>query len=74
MKKIEDNLTELVYIITEDELLKAAKKLKSRKAVYNDKIRNEIIKSSIETLSKAFRKMFNNILTSEKFPKSWTEG
>ena len=73
-EKIKDNLTELDYVITEDELLKAAKKLKSKKPVYNDKIRNEMIKSSIGILSKAFLKIFNNILTSGKFPESWTEG
>ena len=72
--KIKENLTELDYVITEDELLIAAKKLKSKKAVYNDKISNEMIKSSIGILSKAFLKIFNNILTSGKFPESWTEG
>jgi hypothetical protein len=57
-----------------EELRKAAKNLKSKKAVYNDKIRNEMIISSIETLSKGFLKVFNNVLTSGKFPESWTEG
>ena len=33
-----------------------------------------MIKSSIGILSKAFLKIFNNILTSGKFPESWTEG
>ena len=73
-EKIKDNLTELDDIITEEELRKAAKNLKPKKAVYNDKIRNEMIISSIETLSKCFLKVFNNVLTSGKFPESWTEG
>ncbi|CAB3997693.1 Hypothetical predicted protein [Paramuricea clavata] len=73
-EKIKDDLTELDGIITEEELRKAAKNLKPKKAAYNDKIRNEMIISSIETLSKCFMKVFNNVLTSGKFPESWTEG
>jgi hypothetical protein len=69
-EKIKGNLTELDAIITEEEMRKAAKNLKPKKAVYNDKIRNEMIISSIETLSKCFLKVFNNVLTSGKFPAS----
>ena len=73
-EKIKDLFNELDGVITEDELVKAAKKLKSRKTAYTDKIKNEMIKTSVEILSKGFLKVFNNILTSGKFPEMWTEG
>ena len=50
------------------------KKLKMNKAVYNDRISNEIIKFSVTFLSLGYVKLFNNILTSGRFPKKWTEG
>ena len=55
-------------------LLNATKKLKSKKAVYSDKISNEMIKASIEILSHGFLKVFNIILTSRLFPELWSEG
>ena len=48
-EKTKYNSTELDDPITESELQKAAKKLKSKKAFYNDRINNDMIKSSIGT-------------------------
>ena len=73
-EKRKDKFNELDKTITEIELLTATKKLKLRKAVCNDKIRNEMLKFGVNTLSKGFLKVFNKILSSGKFPEMWTEG
>jgi hypothetical protein len=74
VEKTKDKYKELDQPITENELFNAAKKLKMNKAVYNDRISNEIIKFSVTFLSLGYVKLFNNILTSGRFPKKWTEG
>ena len=66
--------TELDETITDNELHNAAKNIKSKKATYSDKIKNEMIKSSIDILIKGFSKVFNLILNSGIFPTSWCEG
>ncbi len=48
--------------------------LKLKKAAYSDKIKNEMIKSSADILTKRFAKLFNIIIKSGKFPKLWCEG
>ena len=73
-EKIKDKFNELDEIITENELLNATKKLKYKKAAYSDKIKNEMIKSSIGSLSEGFLKVFNKILTSGRFPEVWCQG
>ena len=60
--------------ITESEILNTSKRLKLKKAVYSDRIKNEMIKASIDILIKGFAKMFNTIKNSGTFPKSWCEG
>jgi hypothetical protein len=60
--------------ITESEIMKIATKLKLKKAAYSDKIKNEMIKSSVDILIKGFAKLFNIIIKSGKFPKLWCEG
>ena len=60
--------------ITENEIRNAMKKLKNNKSAYSDRIKNEMIKSSIETLLKAYHKLFNLILECGCFPDLWCEG
>jgi hypothetical protein len=48
---IDDNNT-LDDPITEDDIISAATKLKHKKSAYSDRIRNEIIKSSVNILLK----------------------
>jgi Tfp pilus assembly protein PilO len=45
-ERFKDQFNDLDKTITEEELLTATRKLKSKKAVYSDKIRNEMIKLS----------------------------
>ena len=46
-------------MITEREIRKAAEKLKNNKSPFSDKIRNEVIKASIDTLMPVYEKLFN---------------
>jgi hypothetical protein len=48
--------------------------MKLKKAVYSDKIKNEMIKSSTGILLKGYLKVLNAILISGHFPESWCEG
>ena len=68
------NFNELDQTIKDTELLNATKKLKTKKASYNDKIKNEMIKSSVNILSKGYLKVFNKILVSGSCPEEWTVG
>ena len=52
----------LDYFITEAEISKEARKLKSNKSAYSDKIRNEMIKTSLPTLLPVYHKLFNTVL------------
>ena len=49
----------LDFMITEREIRKAAEKLKNNKSPFSDKIRNEVIKASIDTLMPVYEKLFN---------------
>lgn len=69
-----DQFDELDETITDCELLKAAKKLKTKKSAYSDKIRNEMIKSSVNILLNGYLKVFNLILKTGLFPSGWCEG
>ena len=73
-EKTKNKFDELDTNITENELFTATKKLKTKKAVYSDKIRNEMIKSSADILKTGFLKIFNKILKTGEFPEVWTEG
>ena len=57
-----------------DEVKKAAKTIKSKKAAYSDKITNQMIKYSVDCLGIGFSKVFNTILKSGYFPSTWCEG
>ena len=60
--------------ITEDELDKAIKSLKNKKAAGADGIENEHIKSSFETFKYIYLKLFNVIIATGHFPDSWALG
>ncbi len=62
--------TELDTKITVEEIMKAAKKIKSKKAAYSDRISNKMMKHSADILANCFTKMFNTILNLGKFPSS----
>lgn len=44
--------------ITEYNILSAAKKLKNKMSAYSDKIKNEMVKSSIQILLHVYRKLY----------------
>ena len=60
----------LDYPINENEIRKAAKKLKNNKSPFSDKIRNEMIKASIDTLMPVYYKLFNSILGVGTMPRT----
>ena len=66
---------------SESDILNAAKKLKNQKMAYSDKIKNEMIISSVEILLHSYYKLFNLtlefvnlILEFGSFPNQWCEG
>ena len=65
---------ELDYPISIEEIAKAIKKLKTKKAAGLDRIRNEMIKTSSEFIKSSLEKLFNLILRSGVFPTSWSNG
>ena len=65
------HFTHFDYEITEREIRQADKKLKNKKSPFVVKIRNEMIKASLEPLMPIF---FNLILQSEKMPDVWCQG
>ena len=66
--------TELDYPISIEDIAKAIKKLKTKKAAGLDRIRNEMIKTSSEFIKSSLEKLFNLILKSGVFPTSWSNG
>ena len=64
----------LDYLITENEILIAAKKLQNNKSAFSDKIKNETIKASLQEMMPAYLKLFNSILTSGIMPNTWCRG
>ena len=65
---------ELDEPITEKEIRTLSKKLKNKKAPFTDKVRNEMIKTSISFLLPAYQKLFNLVLQSGIYPDAWCEG
>ena len=53
----------LDYLITESEIRTAAGKLKNNKSSFSDKIKNEMIKSSLNELMPVYLKLFNTVLS-----------
>ena len=66
--------TELDYIITEKEINAAIKTLKNNKSAGFDSIINEMLKHSQVYLLKCFKKLFNKVLGTGKFPELWAKG
>ena len=64
----------LDYLITELEIRTAAKKLKNNKSPFSDKIKNEMIKSSLNQLMPVYLKLFNAVLSSGTMPQAWCGG
>ena len=60
--------------ISFEEIGKAIKKLKNKKAAGLDRIRNEMIKTSSGFIKYSLKKLLNLILQSGIFPTSWTNG
>ena len=69
-----EHINNLDHEITEQEIRQAVKKLKNKKSAFVDKIRNEMIKASLESLMPVFIKLFNLILRSGKMPGMWCQG
>ena len=60
-------------LISEYEIINAARKLKNNKSAYSDKIRNEMLKYSTNILLQGYKKLFNLILETGSFPDQWCE-
>ena len=52
----------------------AAKKLKNNKSPYSDRIKNEMIKSSLNELMPVYLQLFNKALSSGTMPQNWCDG
>ena len=63
----------LDYTITEDEICAAANKLKNKKSRFSNKIKNEMIKASINDMLPVYNKLFNLILYSGTMPSTWCD-
>ena len=77
LRSLEDATTHshsLDYLITELEMRTAAKKLKNNKSPFSDKIKNEMIKSSLNELMPVYLKLFNAVLSSGTMPQTWCGG
>ena len=64
----------LDFSITENEVRKAASKLKNSKSPFSDKITNEMINASLDTLMPVDDKLFNSILPLGTMPQTWYGG
>ena len=77
LRSLEDATTHshsLDYLITELEIRTAAKKLKNNKSPFSDKIKNEMIESSLNELMPVYLKLFNAVLSSGTMPQTWCGG
>ena len=62
------------YLITESEIRTAAGKLKNNKSSFSDKIKNEMIKSSLNEWMPVYLKLFNTVLDLGTMPQMWCDG
>ena len=60
--------------ISGTEIRNATKKFKRNKSTYSDRIKNEMLKNSINFMLQAYVKLFNLILKAGIFPTQWCEG
>ena len=54
--------------------LRNAGKLKNNKSSFSDKIKNEMIKSSLNELIPVYLKLFNTVLDLGTMPQMWCDG
>ena len=64
----------LDYLITESEIRTAAGKLKNNKSSFSHKIKNEMIKSSLNELMPIYLKLFNTVLDLGTMLQMWCDG
>lgn len=64
----------LDYLITENKIRIAARKLKNNKSSFSDKIKNEMIKFSLNELMPVSLKLFNTIFDLGIMPQTWCDG
>ena len=69
-----DQMASLDYFITDNEIVTAAKRMKNNKSSFSDKIKNEMIKASLQDMMPVYLKLFNSILISGKMPETWCRG
>ena len=69
-----DQMASLDYFITENEIVTAAKRMKNNKSSFSDKIKNEMIKASLQDMMLVYLKLLNSILISGKMPETWCRG
>ena len=74
LEKEKEQLNYLDQEVTEQEIRQAVKKLKTKKSPFVDKIRNETIKASLDSLIPIYIKLFSLILQSGKMPDIWCQG
>ena len=72
--RTDSTFKELDDQITQDEIKRASRQLKTNKACSLDTILNEYLKESIEFLIVPLGNIFNYILNKKCFPKQWTKG
>ena len=60
----------LDYLINENEIRIAVKKLKNNKSSFSGKIKNEMIKSGVNELMPVYLKLFNTVLRSGIMPQT----
>ena len=60
--------------MSESEIRTAAGKLKDNKSSFSDKIKNEMIKSSLNELMPVYLKLFNTVLDLGTMPQMWCDG
>ena len=74
-KKIVEKQSRLLdYLITENEIRTAVKKSKIVKSPFLDKIRNKIIKASLNDMLPVYYKLVNAIINSGTMPQTWCGG
>jgi hypothetical protein len=71
MKPLTKNIN-IDYRITEEEIIKCIRQLKSGKSSGTDSIKNEMLKVATPYIMCHLVKLFNSILNSGKFPANWS--
>ena len=72
--KVEKYNGKLDFKISVDEIKKALKTLKSKKAMGIDQVNNEMLKAAMPLIIKALQCIFNAILEKQYYPSGWKKG